>query len=452
MSIPPRSRGAVEAHSDAFITRVVLRPAQLYFHTEAIGAIALLLASIAALVWVNSTWSDSYPDLWETVLTVDLGLFSVSEPLERWVNDGLLAIFFFVVGLEIKRELVHGELSSPKKAALPVFAAVGGMAVPALIYFAINGTGDGARGWGIPMATDIAFALGVLGLLGRGLPPELRIFLLGVAVVDDLGVILVIAVFYSAGIDWGNLGIAAALIAAIVVANRIGVRSFLVYVVLGTLVWVAVLKSGVHATIAGVVLGALTPSAPYFSRSRFQQMNERLMGDYRTAIAEHDEEKEEAVLGHMEELIAGTESPLERLERLVHPWTAFVILPIFALANAGIELSRDVIGDATTSAVTIGVVLGLIAGKTFGIFAMAWLAVRLGLAALPSGVTWRHIFGVGLVAGIGFTVAIFVSGLAFEEAELVDQAKIGILAASVAAGAGGYFYLRLLAKPPAEDG
>lgn len=302
------------------------------------------------------------------------------------------------------------------------------------------------------MATDIAFALGVLGLLGRGLPPKLRIFLLGVAVVDDLGVILVIAVFYSAGIDWGNLGIAAALIGAIVVANRIGVRSFLVYVVLGTLVWVAVLKSGVHATVAGVVLGALTPSAPYFSRSRFQQMNERLMGDYRTAIAEHDEEKEEAVLGHMEELIAGTESPLERLERLVHPWTAFVILPIFALANAGVEISRDVIGDATTSSVTIGVVLGLIVGKAFGIFAMAWLAVRLGLAALPSGVTWRHIFGVGLVAGIGFTVAIFVSGLAFEEAELVDQAKIGILAASVAAGAGGYFYLRLLAKPPAEDG
>ena len=444
-SVPPRSRGALGVHRESYFVQKFRLPVASYIHTEQIGAIALLLATIAALVWAN-WWSDSYHEFWETVLIIDLDVFIVSESLEGWVNDGLMAIFFFVVGLEIKRELFHGQLSSLKKASLPILAAFGGMLGPALIYFAFTAGGEGDSGWGIPMATDIAFALGVLGLLGRRLPSELRIVLLGLAVVDDIGAILVIAIFYTDSLDLSRLAIAGALVVGIVGANWLGVRNLVGYIVLGALVWVAVLKSGVHATIAGVVLGFLTPATAYFNKAQFAESMDNMAAEYKAAVNEHDDDRAEVVLGQIEELSAGTESPLERLERLIHPWTAFLILPVFALANAGIELSGDIIRDAAESSVTIGVVVGLLAGKTVGIFGISWLAVRLGIAELPSGVRWSHILGVGMLAGIGFTVAIFISGLAFNVAALTDEAKIGILAASIVAGLVGYLFLLIVSN------
>ncbi len=420
-----------------------LLPVEAFIRTEQLGGLLLLAATAAALVWVNSPWDESYFDFWETEISIDLGLFSIEERLEEWVNDGLVAIFFFVVGMEIKRELVHGELSSVRKAALPAVAALGGMIVPALIFTAFNATGEGARGWGIPMATDIAFALGVLALLGRSLPSELRIFLLGLAVVDDIGAILVIAIFYTDEFNVVGLWWALALLAGIVFANRVvGVRSIPVYVVLGALLWVAVLKSGVHATIAGVILGLLTPANALLPHQAFRPSVEGLVGQYERAVHADDEESADVVLGEISRLSRETDSPLDRLERQVHPWTTYVILPIFALANAGIVLSADVLRDAISSAITIGVLVALPVGKVLGVTTFTWLAVRTGVASLPSGVTWRHIIGVGLLAGIGFTVSIFVSILAFDEETLTSEAKIGVLLASILSAVIGYAFLR----------
>ncbi len=426
----------------SYITRALRLPVQAYIHTEQLGAIVLLLAAVTALVWVNSPWEDSFHELWARTITVDLSLFRVSKSLELWVNDGLMTIFFFVVGLEIKRELLHGELSSPKRAALPLAAALGGMLCPALIYLAINRGGAGADGWGIPMATDIAFALGFLGLVGSRIPAELRVILLGLAVVDDVGAILVIAIFYTEQLDAGKLGIAAGLLAGIALANRLGVRNMAFYWLAGALVWVAVLKSGVHATIAGVVLGALTPSTPYLSKESFRASMEGLMADYTDALHAGDEERAEAVLGQIEELSQGTESPLARLERVVHPYTSYLVLSVFALANAGIGLSAGALKDAWSNEITLGVAAGLIAGKAAGVLGFAWLAVRTGLAALPPAVSWPQMAGMSLLAGIGFTVAIFIAGLAFNTPAQVQDAKLGIFFGSLIAGVAGYLVLR----------
>ena len=320
-----------------------------------------------------------------------------------------MAIFFFVVGLEIKRELLHGELSSVRRASLPVLAAIGGMVVPALTYLAFNPSGEAAIGWGIPMATDIAFAIGVLALLGRRIPAELRVFLLGLAVVDDLGAITVIAVFYTETIEWSSLLISMGFFAAIIVAVRLGVRSMVVYIVLGVLMWVSFLESGIHATLVGVLLAAIVPSKAHSNNQ-------------------------------------DTESPLESLEHMIHPWASLAILPLFALANAGIAVTGDTLSDAAGSGVTLGVAAGLLVGKSVGILGVTWLAVRFGVGRLPSGVTWPHVLGVGFLAGIGFTVAIFISGIAFADAALVEQAKMGIFGASVLAAVIGYGILRLTGK------
>ncbi|MCH7620933.1 MAG: Na+/H+ antiporter NhaA, partial [Chloroflexi bacterium] len=349
----------------------------------------------------------------------------------------------FVMGMEIKRELVHGELSSLRKAALPAVAALGGMAVPAAMFIAFNATGEGAKGWGIPKATDIAFALGVLALLGRSLPSGLRIFLLGVAVVDDIGSILVIAVFYTEELNVTGLVWAFALLVIIVIASRVvGIRSIPVYVVLGTLFWVAVLNSGIHATVAGVILGLLTPAGALLTHQAFRPSVEELVGQYERAVEADDEESADVVLGEISRLSRETDSPLDRLELQLHPWTTYLILPIFALANAGVVLSADVIRDAISSAVTLGVLVALPVGKLLGITIFTWLAVRTGVASLPSGVTWRHIIGVALLGGIGFTVSIFIAGLAYDVDALTSQAKIGVLLASVLSAVAGYAFLR----------
>ncbi|MBI2767402.1 MAG: Na+/H+ antiporter NhaA [Chloroflexi bacterium] len=432
----------------SFLAERLLRPAQAFVQTEASSGIVLLAGALAALAWVNSPWDASYRDLWQTHLGLETGLFSIGFELRDAVNDGLMAIFFFLVALEIKRELLHGELSSPRKAALPVAAAVGGMVVPALVYFAWNGRGDAARGWGIPMATDIAFAMGLLALLGRRVPFTLRVLLLGLAIVDDLGAILVIAVFYTDSLALAPLAWALVLAGGIFAAGRAGVRSGTVYLVLGSLLWVAVFKSGLHATVAGVVLAALTPSRPEHSEKAFEPGALELLLSYRHARDREDTEAMQSILVRFETLVRATESPLERLERMLHPWVSYLVVPVFALANAGVVLDRGLFDAAAHSPATGGIVTGLLIGKPLGIVLAAWLAVRLGIAALPKNVTFVHVIGMGVMAGIGFTVSLFITGLAFSDAALVDEAKAGILAASLIAGTVGFVYLWIAPGEP----
>ncbi len=421
-----------------------IRPIVVFANTEASGGIVLLAAAAIALAWANSPWDERYFDLWATHLSLDLELFSIEESLGHAVNDGLMAIFFFVVGLEIKRELVHGELSSPRKAALPVAAAIGGMAVPALVYAAFNAGSDGAKGWGIPMATDIAFAMGVLALLGRRAPLSLKVFLLALAIVDDLGAILVIALFYTEAISFESAAWAFLVGATIFAFARAGVRSVDVYVVLGVLFWAAIYKTGIHATIAGVILAALTPSRPRLDHAEFEENLAQLVSNHRDARAVGDHDAAQQALREMERLSRDTESPLDRLEHTLHPWVSYLIVPIFALANAGVALSGGLIEDSASSAVTLGIALGLVLGKPVGILLACLIAIRLGVAELPANSGYRHIVGIGLVAGIGFTVSLFITGLAFDDAALVNEAKVGILAASFVAGLAGFAYLWVL--------
>jgi len=451
MAGSPRTRGTLEARADRIdFTRRVYLPVQEFIQVEWVGSVLLLVAAVTALVLANSPWAESYHALWETHLVLDLAFLEIDKSLHHWINDGLMAVFFFVVGLEIKRELLHGNLSSPRKAALPIFAAIGGMVLPAALYFVLNPTGPEQAGWGIPMATDIAFALGVLGLLGRRLPSELRVFLLALAIVDDLGAIMVIALFYTAELSLQALGAAGGLVLLLLAMKRAGIRAVLAYALVGFFVWAAVLKSGVHATLAGVLLGALTPSRPYIPRSEFRERAPKLYDRYQAAKEAGDHDSAEAILGKFEELLVGTEAPLERLERQVHPWSAYLVLPVFALANSGVGLSGSALAAAAGSTVTLGIALGLTVGKVVGVLVASWVAVRLGIAVLPARVRWSHVTGAGALAGIGFTVALFITQLAFDDPALVDQGKIGILGASLLMGILGYVLLR--ASAVEDDG
>ncbi|HJU06769.1 MAG TPA: Na+/H+ antiporter NhaA [Nitrospiraceae bacterium] len=442
MRIPPWSVGSqtIQAKRSP-VSRTVLLPAQYFIHNEVVSGVTLLIAALAALAWANSPWHDSYHAFQETMITVGVGTFSVSEDLRHWINDGLMVVFFFVVGLEIKREFVRGELSDARKAALPIAAALGGMIVPVLIFLAVA-SGDGSRGWGIPMATDIAFALGVLALLGKRIPPQLRIFLLALATVDDIGAILVIAVFYAGHLSLPALAAAGLLLGLLLAMRWGGMRNVAVYLVVVVLFWSAVLKSGVHATIGGVILGALTPAQAPFGQETFAASAGKRVDQFAEARRHGETERAEAVLGEIEELTRMTEAPLERLERIVHPWVSYLVLPLFALANAGMALSGSMLREAVASPVTLGVAGGLLIGKFAGIAGFSWFAVRAGIAALSKDVTWPHVVGVGILGGIGFTVSLFITGLAFEEAARRADAKVGILAASLVAGLVGYGWLR----------
>jgi NhaA family Na+:H+ antiporter len=457
VSVPPRSRGVAEARAELSpFTRQVLLPAQRYIHTEQTSGLVLLAAAVLAMVWANSPWAAAYAALWGTHASITVGPFSISEDLRHWVNDGLMALFFYVVGLEIKRELLHGELSDARRAALPALAALGGMLVPAGLYLALNAGGPGAGGWGIPMATDIAFALGVLALLGPRVPTELKVLLLALAIVDDLGAILVIAVFYTPSVSPAALGAALLLAAIILAMTRVGARLPAVYALLAVLVWVAVFQSGVHATLAGVLLAALTPGRRPLSRSRLAEGAGPLVARLRRAVEQDHDDEAERLLGRAEELARSTEAPLERIERQLHPWSSYVILPLFALANAGLPVSAESAREAASSPVALGVAAGLLLGKPLGIIAAVWIAVRLGLAALPGEVTWSHVAGIAVLAGIGFTVSLFITGLAFEAGAMGEQAKLAILVASTLAGALGYAVLRTSARedrttPPARS-
>jgi Na+:H+ antiporter, NhaA family len=417
----------------------------------------MLAMAVVAMVWANSAASDSYVRFWEAVVAIEIGsLVSLDLTLREWVNDLFMGVFFFVVALEIKRELVRGELADRRSATLPAVAAIGGMVVPALIYAAFNAGGPGVDGWGIPMATDIAFAIGVLSLLGRRIPASLVVFLLSLAIVDDLGAILVIAVFYTASVSVGWLAVAGGALVLALVLRRQDVRSLVPYMALAGLCWFALHESGVHATLAGVAFGLLTPSRSFYDRSFFRMRVHSIVERVEQAdvginnqIPSEDQEAEEAdALESLIDLAVESQPPLDRLEHRLIPWTGFVIVPVFALANAGVQLSADDLVDAFSEPVTLGVMTGLVVGKTLGVFLFSWLAVRLGIGKMPVGATWRQIAGVAMLAGIGFTVALFVTELAFHSGPLADQAKVGILAASLIAGVLGFLLLRLVSKAP----
>jgi NhaA family Na+:H+ antiporter len=428
--------------SDRLLARVVGRPVARFLDVEAAGGVALLTATAVALVWANSPWSDSYEQLWTTDLVINLGDSAIHEDLRHWVNDGLMALFFFVVGLEIKRELVAGHLSTRRDATLPVLAAVGGMVVPALIYAAVNLGGDGSSGWGIPMATDIAFAVGVLALVGDRCPHSMRAFLLALAIADDIGAIVVIALFYSDGVSLVPLGLAVLGLLAIVLLRRATVWYAPVYLIVGFAVWLAVFESGVHATLAGVALGLLTPARPLMSDIDADRVAAELSTD-----SQVEAEEVRDIAFRIQESV----SVAERLERALHPWTSYFVIPLFALANAGVVLSSDTLRDAVSSPVTAGVAVGLVVGKVLGVVGASALAVRIGLARLPEGVAWRHLTGVAALAGIGFTVSIFITGLAFDDAALQQEAKLGVLAASaVAAGLGAMLLWRADRRPDTD--
>jgi Na+:H+ antiporter, NhaA family len=431
----------------------IVRPFQDFAHKQSSGGILLIAATVVALVWANSPWGESYAALWHTKLTIGVGGFSLSKDLTHWINDGLMAVFFLVVGLEIKREILVGELSSLRGAALPIAAAIGGAMVPALIYLAINAGTKGTAGWGIPMATDIAFALGVLALLGKKAPVGLKVFLTALAIVDDIVAVLVIAIFYTSEISWGALGVGGLFLTSLVVANLIGVGRTLVYAVLGIGLWLAFLLSGVHATIAGVLMALTVPASSFINPGAFLERSRYILDRFEKAGEKGENvltnEERQAALHALNHATYKLEPPLHELEHTLHPWVAFAIMPLFALANAGVPLGGG-LAEALTSPVAIGIVTGLVIGKQLGITLFAWLAVKTGLSELPGGITWRHVYGAGWLAGIGFTMSLFISDLAFSDASLVNSAKLGILAASLIAGVVGWTILRSATGPPAE--
>lgn len=430
--------------SRTFVAERFLRPAQEFVQTEAAGGVVLLGATLAALLWANSPWRDSYFDLWHARISLDAAVVSIDDTLGHLINDGLMTVFFFVVGLEIKREVLHGELASPRKAALPVAAAMGGLIVPALIFAVWNGRA-------IPMASDLAFALGALALLGRRVPFTLKVFVLGLAIVDDLCTVSLIAVFYADGIHWVPVFYAVGLVAAIVLVVGAGVRSVNVYVVLGMLFWLAVYKTGIEATLAGVGLALLTPSRPLYGPKEFEASAMELLMEYRHTRDANDPDAAQAVLSQLEDLTRGTEAPLERLERTLHPWVSYAVVPLFALANAGVDLSGGVLRDTASSPVGAGLAMGLIFGKPAGIVLFSWLAVKAGLAELPANVSFVHILGAGILCGMGFTVTLFVAGLAFDSEAAATEAKVAIIAAALVAGAAGYIYLWIAPGEPLAE-
>ena len=409
------------------------RSVRRFLEMETAGGIMLLVAAVVALVWANSPLSGSYQSLWHTDVTLNLGRYVLEGDLHHWVNDALMVVFFFVVGLEIKYELVHGKLRDPRTAAMPALAALGGMIVPALLFVLVSGGGgDVSRGWGIPMATDIAFAVGVVSLLGRRVPVSLTLFLLTLAVVDDIGAIVVIGLFYSSGLQPQFLAGAAALVVTIVILKRVGVVWLVPYTVVGAALWLVTYASGVHATIAGVVLGLLTPATSPVPASVARQWAADLQDDPTAKD-----------LQAMTRIARHAVSPAERIAHALHPWTSFVIVPVFALANAGVVIKADSFDAPGATAVSAGVIVGLVIGKTLGIAGAAWLAARSGLGRLPEGATWPMMVAIAAVGGIGFTVSLFIAELAFAAGPLQDAAKLGVLAGStLAALAGGVALVR----------
>lgn len=432
----------------------VSTPFEEFLHAQTTTGLILIVMTILALILANTSLYDTYSHFFHMNIDFNVGSWALSHSLHHWINDGLMAIFFFLIGLEIKREITAGELSNLKVALLPILAAIGGMVFPALIYTSLNYGTQGAAGWGIPMATDIAFAISALVLLGKRVPTTLVTFLVALAIVDDLGAVLVIALFYTETINMMALGLAGVMLAIMIAFNRFGIHMILPYFIVGLFMWFFMLESGVHATIAGVLAALAIPSTPKRVPSTLSKDTRKLLEEYEKFPAKenfelHEEQKK--ILTNIKDKINEVGTPASRLEHSLHLPVALIVIPIFALANAGIKIDFSSIGSTILEPVSLGIILGLIFGKVIGIFGVSYLAIKLKIAQLPSGSTMSQVFGVAFLGGIGFTMSIFVADLAFiGSPELIFQAKIGILSASLFSGLFGYFWLKSVSSKKEE--
>lgn len=430
----------------------ILTPFEQFLRRTTAGGIILMGTTVLTLLIANSPWGSAFHHFWEQQVKIAFGPWQLQQSLHHWINDGLMALFFLLVGLELKREILVGELSSLRDAALPVVAALGGMIVPALIYYGFNPSGPTMAGWGIPMATDIAFAIGILVLLAWRIPRNLIIFLTALAIADDLGAVLVIAIFYTSDLNLQALSWAGAILLALVLLNRGGIRHPLPYAIFGALLWFSTLQSGVHATIAGVLLAFTIPARPAFHPRLFDQRLDELKDAFHSETINPDtpddplsNHRMATIAESVEQAANAVQAPLQRMEHSLSPWVTFVIIPLFALANAGINFAEIRLVESLTQPVTLGVIFGLVLGKFLGISGASWLAVKAGIGKLPGGVEWRHILGAAWLGGIGFTMSLFISQLAFADPLLAEEAKLGILLASAIAAVIGLTWLYLSA-------
>lgn len=432
------------------IDRWLVNPMQRFLNNSAMSGIILFFAAFISLILSNSPWAEAFHHFWEVHFSIGFSDWQLSKSLHHWINDGLMAIFFFVVGLELKRELISGELSNPRNAALPIVAAIGGMLVPAVIYLVMNPSGEATGGWGIPMATDIAFALGILSLLGDRVPVSLKVFLTALAIADDLGAVLVIAFFYTSEIDLASLLSGAGFFAILLIGNRMGVRNVLFYGIVGVGgLWLAFLLSGVHATIAAVLMAFTIPARVKYDEITYIKKLDELQVCFKNACPNNFSTVTSEQLNILKEIRVVSklaETPLQRLEHALHPLVAFIIMPIFALANSGASFSADSLTQLTTP-VTLGVFLGLLLGKMLGVVGFVTLFVRLKWVVLPQDFTGRLLIGAGFLAGVGFTMSLFISKLAFTNTAFVEEAKMGVLLASTISGILGYFIIKNATKP-----
>lgn len=432
------------------VFKKIATPFEEFIHAQTTTGLILMVMTVVALVLANSPIAGSYEHFFHTYINLEVGSWKLSHSIHHWINDGLMAIFFFIIGLEIKREITVGELSDLKVATLPIVAAIGGMVVPALIYLSINGGGEGAKGWGIPMATDIAFAISALVLLGKRVPTSLVTFLVALAIVDDLGAVIVIALFYTNEIHMFWLALSLGAFFVMIALNRFGIHAVLPYFILGLLMWYFMLESGVHATIAGVIAAMVIPAKPKYAPISFTEHTGKLLNEYDNYPVATDHmmhERQKAILQNIKDTIDAVGTPAARLEHGLHLPVSLIVIPLFALANAGISIDFSSINESIMQPISLGIILGLVGGKVIGIAGLSWLAIKLKIASLPQNTTMNQIFGVSFLGGIGFTMSIFVADLAFAgNSAFIFQAKIGILAASLFAGLFGFVWLRYVAK------
>lgn len=433
--------------------KYITDPINRFIKLETSSSIILFTASVAALILANSPLGEVFLDFWKNNITISVPGFTLSKPILKWINDGLMAIFFFLIGLEIKREILIGELSNIKKASLPILAAVGGMVFPALLFVNLNSGNEGMEGWGIPMATDIAFSLGILTLLGKRVPVGLKVFLMAFAIIDDLGAVLVIAFFYSSKLIWTNIAIGLVIVVVLGIMSRYKLYSKYFYFIAGVIVWVLFLKSGIHATIAGVLLALTIPIDRHIQTRTFYDRGDEILKNFLKECQSQDENttilshKQLDAIDEMEELTEKTASPIQFLEHRLHGWVAYLIIPLFAFANAGVVFSFS--GDTNTALAT-NIALSLVVGKFIGIFLICYLAVKFKISELPKNVNFTGLAGISFLGGLGFTMALFINNLAFSDEMLINSAKMGILLGSLVAGLLGYFTIRLTVKPKVD--
>lgn len=431
----------------------ILKPVSNFINQEYTSGIILFGSLVLALIWANSPWQDSYEALWHTRFVVTYEGYGINQPLHIWINDGLMTLFFFVIGLELKGEFMAGELSTFKKASLPMGAALGGMLVPAGIFLLFNAGTPTQHGWGIPMATDIAFAIGLLSIVGKHIPRSMKIFLSALAVADDLGAILVITFFYSAGLAATPLIIAGILLVVLVIANFMGVRAQFFYLFLGLIIWACFLFSGIHATVAGVLVAFTIPARTKIDEKEYVKEIREYTDEFEKAIPQRGSlttKEQHLTIEKIKRVSVDAETPLQKIEHALHPYVAFIIMPLFALANSGLVLSTDFFHDVTEP-LTLGIFTGLVFGKFIGVMLFSWFMIKLGISDLPQNANWRQMRGVALLTGVGFTMSLFISNIAFGDPELITEAKYGIFLASFVSGVSGVYMLRRMGKKAERD-